>query len=299
MPPLAPPTSIALVLGGVTFADFEVPEEIDHFGGTQSMAVHRFPGGEITVQEMGAFPPEVIRWSGVLMNYTGVDLNDRVQQIDQMRTSGLEQQLSFGRFTYNVLVRAFRPAPHNIFRYPYTIELVPFEDLTQTAIAPPIAPSMVAQLQQQNGSLQNTIQNAPTVVPPPAPAIAALTNFQQGLSNALQQALGNPGLINTPTLQGLLDTAKATVLPLINSVNSGVAAFSLQANNTLSVVNDQLNPAAGILNTINVVNPNLFQLAEQYYGDATQWSQIASANQLMTPFPIGIFKLIVPQLAAA
>lgn len=290
---------IQLRLGNVTFADFELPEEIDHFGGLQNLAKHKFPGGIITVQELGAFPPDIIRWSGVFMNYDGVDLNDRIRAIDQMRTSGQQQLLSYGQFNYDVIVWSFATKPRNIFQVPYTIELVTFDDLTQTSIAPPVAPGQVANIQQQNSSLQNTITNGNNlVVPPPPPTLTSLTNFQQALSNALQQASSNPGTINTPKLQGQLDLAQAELQPLLNNQDSGVSSFALQASNTLTILDQQLNPAASNLNTIPaLINPNLFQLAEQYYSDATQWEVIAKANQLMTPFPVGIFRnLIIPQL---
>ena len=187
-------------------------------------------------------------------------------------------------------------------------------DLTQSAITPPSAPSQVAQIQQQNYNLQTTIANAPTPYITPAEpyqvtiapdsttanevsaATEALSTFQQSLSNALQQALGQPGLINTPALQGQLNDALAATTPLNNSNNPSAATFALQATATVNVISGQLNPVAPPLDTINVVNPNLQNLAEQYYGDASEWTSIASANQLMSPLPIGMYQLIIPQL---
>lgn len=50
----------------------------------------------------------------------------------------------------------------------------------------------------------------------------------------------------------------------------------------------------GTATNINVINPNLMALAAQYYGDATQWRTIASANGLTDPQPTGQFLLNIP-----
>lgn len=45
---------------------------------------------------------------------------------------------------------------------------------------------------------------------------------------------------------------------------------------------------------ITVVGGNLFDLAKQYYGDATQWVLIAKANNLTDPMINGSAQLIIP-----
>lgn len=45
---------------------------------------------------------------------------------------------------------------------------------------------------------------------------------------------------------------------------------------------------------INVMNTTLFKLAEQYYGDATQWAVIANANGLSDPMINGPTTLLIP-----
>jgi len=46
--------------------------------------------------------------------------------------------------------------------------------------------------------------------------------------------------------------------------------------------------------TITVFSGNLFQVAAQYLGDATQWIRIAELNQLRDPFIYGQTQLILP-----
>ena len=50
------------------------------------------------------------------------------------------------------------------------------------------------------------------------------------------------------------------------------------------------------MNTITVVGGNLFQIAAQQLGDATQWNLIAALNGLSDPFLIGQMTLILPPL---
>lgn len=46
--------------------------------------------------------------------------------------------------------------------------------------------------------------------------------------------------------------------------------------------------------TVTITNGNLFALAAQFYGDATQWPLIAKANGLIDPVVEGLTTLIIP-----
>jgi hypothetical protein len=46
--------------------------------------------------------------------------------------------------------------------------------------------------------------------------------------------------------------------------------------------------------TITVVGGNLFRLAAEQLGDATQWNRIAAVNGLVDPFLQGLTTLIIP-----
>jgi hypothetical protein len=48
--------------------------------------------------------------------------------------------------------------------------------------------------------------------------------------------------------------------------------------------------------TITVVGGNLFSVAAQYLGDATQWIRIAQANDLSDPVLSGVVTLVLPQV---
>ena len=49
------------------------------------------------------------------------------------------------------------------------------------------------------------------------------------------------------------------------------------------------------MRTITVTGGNLFQLAAQQLGDATQWIRIAQANALSDPMLTGLVTLNVPE----
>ena len=48
------------------------------------------------------------------------------------------------------------------------------------------------------------------------------------------------------------------------------------------------------MTTITVAGGNLFQIAAQYLGDATQWLRIAQANGLTDPMLFGVVTLVIP-----
>jgi len=50
------------------------------------------------------------------------------------------------------------------------------------------------------------------------------------------------------------------------------------------------------MKTITTGGGNLFQIALQELGDATQWNRIAQLNGLIDPFLTGIVTLTIPKL---
>lgn len=49
------------------------------------------------------------------------------------------------------------------------------------------------------------------------------------------------------------------------------------------------------MQTITVAGGNLFQIAAQYLGDATQWIRIAQLNGLADPMLSGVVTLSIPR----
>ncbi|MBV8397383.1 MAG: hypothetical protein JOZ58_13285 [Acetobacteraceae bacterium] len=48
------------------------------------------------------------------------------------------------------------------------------------------------------------------------------------------------------------------------------------------------------MRSITVVGGNLFQIAADQLGDATQWIRIAQLNGLSDPFLVGVVTLLIP-----
>ncbi len=53
------------------------------------------------------------------------------------------------------------------------------------------------------------------------------------------------------------------------------------------------------MKTIMVTGGNLFQIAAQYLGDATQWIRIAQLNDITDPWLTGLMTLTLPDLDAS
>ena len=51
--------------------------------------------------------------------------------------------------------------------------------------------------------------------------------------------------------------------------------------------------------TITVAGGNLFRIAAEQLGDATQWNRIALANNLVDPFLQGVVTLTIPPVDAS
>jgi hypothetical protein len=56
---------------------------------------------------------------------------------------------------------------------------------------------------------------------------------------------------------------------------------------------------ANTVQSIQVAGGNLFQIAAQYLGNATQWNRIAELNGLTDPFLAGPVTLSMPPVSAS
>jgi hypothetical protein len=114
---------VALLLGPVGFAGFEVPETIK-YGGRQRIAVHDLPGGQRVVDTLGPVPSD-IAWSGI---FSGPDATGRARLIDQLRVQGQAVALSWDVFSYTVIVADFAADYHNAAWVPYRLTVSVVQD---------------------------------------------------------------------------------------------------------------------------------------------------------------------------
>jgi len=201
---------------------------------------------------------------------------------------------------------------------PYTIEIVPVQDLNPWAVpsntstptpinsnsaassstlTPPsnptggtnltggvsnIAPSssnQISNLSNQNNTLSGYISQSSNYPTVPPAAITSLTNFQQQLNNAIQQSLTGNNNVNSPQLTASLNDSLTALGPLEVSNDPGIAAFAAPVGSTLSNIQNTLNNQPVSGNQITVSNPDLNKIALQQYGDSTQWQAIAIFNK--------------------
>jgi hypothetical protein len=118
-----------LVLGGVLFQSFELPERID-WGGAQRLALHRLPGGGRVIDAMGRDDGR-ITWSGV---FSGPDAGDRARLIDLMRAAGNVLPLSWDSFFYSAVIDSFRAEYAQLNWIPYRISCTVLRDEAQSVV---------------------------------------------------------------------------------------------------------------------------------------------------------------------
>ena len=88
-----------LIIGTLILEGYEVPSRIT-VGGAQAVMIHKLPGGGRIIDAMGA-DEGAITWRGV---FVGPDAAQRARSLDTMRVQGIPQVLSFGDYTFNVIV---------------------------------------------------------------------------------------------------------------------------------------------------------------------------------------------------
>lgn len=64
--------------------------------------------------------------------------------------------------------------------------------------------------------------------------------------------------------------------------------------NAYIIKNILLVGASPAAQSVTFINPNLYRVAVQYYGDANLWTVIASANNLTDPNLTGMYTLLIP-----
>lgn len=125
------------MLGPVAFQDFEVPSGIN-FGGRQTLAVHRLPGGTRIIDAVGR-DDSVISFSGI---FTGSDATLRARALDTLRVAGIPLQLTWDVFFYSVIIAEFSADYRNGWWIPYRIACIVLQD--EASILLPVIPSLAA-----------------------------------------------------------------------------------------------------------------------------------------------------------
>ncbi|OYV50750.1 MAG: hypothetical protein B7X10_01115 [Burkholderiales bacterium 21-58-4] len=141
------------------------------------------------------------------------------------------------------------------------------------------------------GEITNALNTGvASVVAPLAQLQAHVTTLISSAENAVNSIVtvggvipGNPVAKNVGNV--LTQVTNATQLPPLYEISS--ITNRMQAN--LALVNSPTSAK-----TVTTGGGNLYELAAQHYGDASQWTRIAAANNLTDPQLTGINTLVIP-----
>lgn len=304
---------VFLTLGSVTFANFEVPSSIN-FGGDQALSDKKLVGGRRSIDAMGRVDDD-ISWSGM---FRGSTATFRARFLDGLRVKGDQVSLTWSQFNYNVVIKSFKCSFNAFYEIPYSITVAVIQDLNKPfPILLPVAYNdAISAAMVEARDLAATIKDGSI-----SAAIALLSvtiNAIPSIANASSSVLA--------TITGPLNSSILAVNNYIDSLG-GSSLFSISDNQSLDsgttyepaneVSSDFLNLSDAYLlqalliqiqrnivlirrgadgQTISINGANLFQVASQYYGDATLWTTIAKANGLIDPVvPSGVvFNLLIP-----
>lgn len=309
-------------LGGFEFTALEIPAQIS-VGGQQRIVVHERVGGTRVVDSMGR-QDRPLEWSGIFMGSTAVD---RSRFLDSLRIGGAVQALVWGEFNYDVKIQDFQADYRKAFEIPYRISCTVVSDLTTPATSAGQAPiddalnddlgaaeglavllqaqataatvGLITTIQSLVGAVSNAMaavksfKNAPlstvaSVLQPLSVAQTAVSSLISSNDSIIGSVTGFAGITpNTPS-SALIDTL-TTQLDTTTQQNT---LFTL--GSTLGRMSANLNSIVGSAKTITTAGGNLFQIAEQEYGDATAWTGIAKANKITDPFIQGTATLGIP-----
>lgn len=105
-----------LILGGIAFQGFEIPEHIK-FGGKHHINKHVLIGGSRVLDTMGPDPDD-ITWSGRFRSNNALS---RALAVDALRQSGAQVALSWGGLFFMVVVSSFQADYQKRYEIPYNI----------------------------------------------------------------------------------------------------------------------------------------------------------------------------------
>lgn len=295
-----PITTQRLILGDVNFFHFEVPETLPNLFGVQKYAIHDFPGGGRTVQELGSFPFPEIEWRGEFWDNDpkmGTTALQRADQLNTYRVSAETITLVWGPFQMDVVICEFEIIGMLKQRLGYRIKVVPIQDFTSTSnVAIPSVPP-ATQVQNANQAVANATTNTNSGFEFSTDVVSQSQSITTNVNQAVQNANGN--ITNIPqstvsSIQGQISTLQDTLTPLQNSTDFAGSAAANDLSGNLNQLNNAISSANPNIASITVSNPNLVVLSSQYYGTPDNWQLIAQANNLQDFQLTGTYSLVIP-----
>jgi hypothetical protein len=224
-----------LTLGGILFADFEVPEKIN-FGGKQMLTSHKLIGGQRVIDAMGP-DDDNTTWSG---RFRGAGAEIRARQLNLLRRQGQPQTLSWSTLLYSVMIEDFRADFQQPYEIPYTISVMVIEDLSNPLDPAPLTPDIAISDDLNNILQVGTSLNLPGVTTAISGVVSATSTIQtyQGAASSViagvQSAVGTAQSVTsgaiTTAASSLLSsgdiTGGASPTALVSSLTAQASSFS-------------------------------------------------------------------------
>lgn len=165
------------------------------------------------------------------------------------------------------------------------------------AVAQPIAgglqpiSSVIGSAAQCADQIANQIETATAAVAAPIGQLLANTqSLITNSENAINEAVTFGGVIpGNPIAQSV-----GTYMTQLNTITQLPAIYDIQSVGQRMQGNLALSQSAATPKTVTVAGGNLYDIAAAQYGDGTQWTKIAAANNLTDPALTGINTLTIP-----
>ena len=321
-------------LGSFVFERTEIPGHLP-FAGRQMIAVHNLIGGGRTVDALGPIDRD-LEWRGLFLGAKAMSRAKKLNAARlagkplYLLMGNVSWKVVIADFepdyayVNNVPYRIRLIALSETWNNPpaavaTTSKLSAFKKfLAEAASLGQAISNTVASIVSSVQSVTNTIASIDGAA---SSAISSLTNGLEQITNTvdgLKSSIEN-GLQNITTLGGVLPNNPAAAMVSSISNQANLAAQSYQADNlsaitinsgtTLETTGEVLAPlviptltgTAPLSSTVRVIvgqNTDLGTLALQYYGDATQWPQIANANGLLSPIVPSTMEIVIPPFVA-
>lgn len=304
---------LILTLGTFAFAATEIPEKIT-FGGDQKLAVHELVGGRRVIDAMGRSDMP-IGWSGLFL---GQEALNRARYLDGLRVSGKKLPLKWHEMSYDVIVQHFAADFERWYQVPYQISLMVVEDKTtritgflQEDSVTDLVNADMMQAQTIGAEVNNSVMTEKLNAI--QEAIRTVSDFGKATQDQINSVL-QPIADANAQVQILIEQTAAVIEdvttlggvlpnnPIAKSANKLLDQVAAMTSSPklydLQRVLGRMKTNIGTIGTgkkaVNVAGGNLFSIASDQYGDATEWTVLAKANKLVDPVIAGIKSIKVP-----
>ena len=253
-----------LTLGSIQFTQREIPDTIN-FGGKQKLAIHRNIGGTRVIDAMGP-DPAPIKWAG---KFYGTNAASRARSCDELRKAGMQVRLSWGSFSYQVVVSNFHAVYKHEWEIRYQIEVEVVTDGQATQFTPTLTQavtndlSSITAISSANPSIP-ALPGSSTITP-------AMTTALGTATSTMNTVVGSGSLDNLslPQLQSIISAFQVAFAAFTTIAPTGINLDAATGASTLDGITSFTNEAGLVAAESDV------QLAQFYLGriigNLTSW----------------------------